>query len=237
MMKCEFKLKKRIPIAKIIWLTVLALFVGFFTKVWLWENSYYAEKEGGERATAINNTTSGIPEVDETEPTEEEVAEYTVAPDRPRYLSIPSIGLQKARILPMGLTQEGALDTPNNAYDAGWYTNSGKPGQGGTLVIDGHNGGSSIVAIFNYLPDVPIGGSVFIERGDGVIFEYEVAENKSVLLSESDAYMSTTAMISPDPEKESVTIITCTGEWSPSMQTYLSRQFLRAVLVGDNEVE
>ena len=31
--------------------------------------------------------------------------------------------------------------------------------------------------------------------------------------------------------KESVTLITCTGEWSDQQQTYLSRQFTRAVLV------
>ena len=36
--------------------------------------------------------------------------------------------------------------------------------------------------------------------------------------------------------KETVTVITCTGEWSQTRQTYLSRQYLRATL-DEPEVE
>lgn len=231
-MNSEFRLKKKIPVTRIIWLVILALVVGFFTKVWLWENSYYSEKEGSERVVAVNNSPDAEPEVDETVPTEQEVAEYSVAPDRPRYLSIPSIGTNKSRILPMGLTNTGALDTPRNIFDVGWYVNSGKPGTGGTMVIDGHNGGPNVIGVFKYLPDVPIGGRIIIERGDGTIFEYETVENKAIPLSEADAYM-TTALDSPEPGRESITLITCTGQWDGGQGTYLSRQFLRAVLVED----
>lgn len=237
MMNCEFKLKRKLPISRIIWLIILALAVGFFTKVWLWEHSYYSEKEGSERVAAINNSTdSAEPEVDETVPTEEEVAEYNVAPDRPRYLTIPSIGVKKSRVLPMGLTNTGALDTPRNIFDVGWYVNSGKPGTGGTMVIDGHNGGPNIIGVFKYLPDIPIGSRIVVERGDGVVFEYETVENNTVPLSEADAYMAT-ALTSPDPDKESITLITCTGQWAPAQGTYLSRQFLRAVLVDSTMEE
>lgn len=235
-MNSEFKLKRKLPISKIIWLIILAIAVGFFTKVWLWENSYYSSKEGAERVVAINNSNTAEPEVDETVPTEEEVANYNVAPDRPRYLSIPAIGVNKSRILPMGLTATGALSTPNNIFDTGWYVNSGKPGTGGTLVLDGHNGGPNVIGVFKYLPDVPLGARLTVERGDGEIFEYKVIENNTIPLSESDAYMAT-AMTSPIEGKEAVTIITCTGQWDGRQGTYLSRQFLRAVLVSDLEAD
>lgn len=230
MTKCEFKLKRKLPISRIIWLTILAIAVGFFTKVWLWEKSYYSEKEGSDRVAAINESADAEPEVDETVPTEQEIAEYTVAPDRPRYLTVPSIGVNKSRVLPMGLTNTGALDTPRNIFDVGWYVNSGKPGEGGTMVIDGHNGGPNVIGVFKYLLDIPIGSRIVIERGDGVVFEYETIENKTISLSEADAYMAT-ALTSPEPGRESVTLITCTGQWAPAQGTYLSRQFLRAVLV------
>ena len=71
-----------------------------------------------------------------------------------------------------------------------------------------------------------------IERGDGVIFSYAVVDNISVPLQESDDYMAVAAT-SPEPGIESLTIITCTGEWSQTQRTYLSRQFTRAVLIQE----
>jgi LPXTG-site transpeptidase (sortase) family protein len=86
--------------------------------------------------------------------------------------------------------------------------------------------------VFKNLPDLVAGDIIKIERGDGAIFNYKVVENKTVPLSESDAYM-TAAARSPEPGKESVTLITCTGEWSQQQGTYLSRQFTRAILVDE----
>ena len=130
----------------------------------------------------------------------------------------------------MGVDSNGALATPRNVFDVGWYESSGRPGMGGTLVIDGHNGGPHVYGVFKRLPDLQKGDIIRIERGDGVVFNYSVVENTEVLLSESDKYMST-AMKSPERGRESVTLISCTGEWSQQQNTYLSRQFVRAVQV------
>ena len=132
----------------------------------------------------------------------------------------------------MGVNSKGELDTPRNIFDVGWYEASGKPGQGGTAIIDGHNGGPHVHGVFKDLPVLAKGDIITIERGDGVIYNYKVVENNSILLSEANAYMPTAAR-SPEAGKESVTLITCTGEWSQSRGTYLSRQFTRAVLVND----
>lgn len=192
----------------------------------VFENGYYGEKEGSERAIAEQTADSDL---DETEPTEAQVAEYTVAPDRPRYLTIEKLGVKKSRILPMGVNTQGELDTPNNIFDVGWYEGSGKPGQGGTMIIDGHNGGPHVYGVFKNLPDLAEGDIIQVERGDGAIFKYKVLENKAVSLAESNKYMGTAAR-SPEVGKESVTLISCTGEWSQAQGTYLSRQFTRAVL-------
>ena len=210
-----------------IWGVLGVLFLVFFIKVAVYEANYYNEKEGSERVVA--EAATDAEELIEVEPTEQEVREYTVAPDRPRYLSVSKIGVNKARVLPMGVKASGELDTPLNIFDVGWYEASGKPGQGGTMVIDGHNGGPHVLGVFKNLPNLAKGDIITVERGDGVIYNYEVVENQSVPLSEADAYMSTAAK-SPEPGKESVTLISCTGEWSQQQQTYLSRQFVRAVL-------
>ena len=213
-----------------IWLTLAVLFLVFLIRVVTFENSYYNEKEGSERAV-VEEEVAAEPEEElvEVEPTEEEVREYIVAPDRPRYLTIEKLGINKARILPMGVNSKGELATPNNIFDVGWYEASGKPGQGGTMIIDGHNGGPHVLGVFKNLPDLVEGDVIEIERGDGIVYKYSVVEGKAVPLSESDAYMSTAAK-SPEKGKESVTLISCTGEWSQQRRTYLSRQFVRAVI-------
>lgn len=212
-----------------IWSVLGVLFLVFFVKVVTFEHSYYNEKEGSERAAVEDNSDDDLIEV---EPTEAEVREYTVAPDRPRYLTVNKLGISKARILPMGVNAKGELATPNNIFDVGWYEASGKPGQGGTMIIDGHNGGPHVLGVFKNLPDLAEGDIIAVERGDGTIFNYRVVENEAVALADADAYMAVAAR-SPEPGAESVTLISCTGEWSQQQGTYLSRQFTRAVLVEE----
>ena len=216
-----------------IWSVVGILFLIFLIKVATFESSYYDEKDGSERAVA-EEVAEGEEEGEEEElieeePTEDEVREYVVAADRPRYLTVSKLGIINARILPMGVNQRGELDTPRNIFDVGWYEGSSAPGQGGTLIIDGHNGGPTKHGVFKDLPNLANGDILEVERGDGVVYQYEVVENNTVLLSESNDYMAT-ASESPVPGKESLTLITCTGEWSQSRKTYLSRQFVRAVI-------
>ena len=232
----SLKIENRKTLVKwAVWAVFLALLLLVFLRIVTFENNYYSSKEGSERAVAeaLSDVESPVlEELIEEEPTVAEVREYTVAPDRPRYLSIDKLGVRKARVFAMDVTAAGALDTPRNIFDVGWYVRSGKPGTGGTMMIDGHNGGPHVVGVFKNLPSLVTGDIITIERGDGVVFNYRVVENKSVLLSEADSYMGVASQ-SPENGKESLTLITCTGEWSQQRQTYLSRQFTRAVLVED----
>ena len=217
----------KIIVSRVFWTLVIVALAVFFIRTAIWEKHYYDEKEGSVRVVAVSSEEEI--EVDETEVTTEEKKEYVVAADRPRYLSIEKLGIVNARILSLGLNASGALMTPISIFDAGWYNASGKPGQGGTMVLDGHNGGPTKVGIFKYLPSLVKGDIIKVERGDGAVFAYSVVENTTVPLDESDAYMAT-AMKSPVEGKESISIISCTGDWSSQRKTYLSRQFTRAVI-------
>lgn len=206
------------------------LFVVFFVRVATFEDAYYRGMEGSERDVA--EEVSDGEELIEELPAEEEVTEYTVAADRPRYLSIEKLGIENARVIPVNVKSNGELGTPSNIFDVGWYESSGKPGQGGTLVIDGHNGGPTKHGVFKELPSLTKGDIIEVERGDGAIFKYSVVENTVVPLAESDMYM-VTALKTPVVGLESLTLISCTGEWSQQQRTYLSRQFTRAVLIKE----
>lgn len=218
--------KKYLP--KIIWGVVILIFAGCLLRVAIWEYFYYRDMEGTERAVATTGIVSQPLEVDETEPTETEVAEYIVAADKPRYLTIPKLGITNARILEVGLSANGQMLTPYNIFDVGWYNGSAKPGTRGTAIIDGHNGGPNVQGVFKNLPSLGIGDLITVEMGDGTKYNYRVNDNTTVALAEADAKMLYAAQ-SPIPGKESITLITCTGEWSQVKQTYLSRQFVRAV--------
>lgn len=207
-----------------VWLVTGVLFLAFVIRVATFEEHYYSSKEGSERAVAAMAESNLV----EEKPTD--VDAYTVEGNKPRFLTIEKLGISKARVLPMGVNLNGELATPNNIYDVGWYDASGLPGFGGTMIIDGHNGGPHVLGVFKNLPDLAEGDVIEVERGDGQVFRYRVSESKAVALADSDAYMAVAAT-SPEPNRESVTLISCTGEWSDYQQTYLSRQFVRAVLV------
>lgn len=216
---------------RIIWGAIILVVGAIAARILIWEHYYYESKEGSERATSISSPTEAE-EVDETPVSDTQIAEYTVAADRPRYLSISALGITNARVLPVGLSSSNQLQTPASIYDVGWYTGSGKPGSGGTLLIDGHNGGPTKTGVFKRLPELQVGSIITIERGDGTIFNYQVVENETLSLAEANAQMNK-MLTSPRKGVESLSLITCTGEWSQVQKTYLSRQFLRAVLISE----
>ena len=228
-MSLKLKVSWKLILKWVVIATIGLLILIFFVRVATFEDAYYREKEGSERDVKVEEVAVSE-ELIEVVPTEEEKDEYVVAVDRPRYLTITKIGIEKARIIPVGVKSSGELSTPNNIFDVGWYESSGKPGQGKTMLIDGHNGGPHVHGVFKDLPDLVVGDVIIVERGDGEIFRYSVVENIAVPLTESDMYMAT-ALRTPVPGEESLTLITCTGEWSQQQSTFLSRQFTRAVLI------
>jgi sortase (surface protein transpeptidase) len=152
-------------------------------------NEYQMDHNRPERVQAVHNRPR--PSVDETIPTEEQVQEWRVAPDRPRYLSIPSLGITNARVREVGVQSDGKLGTPLNIFDTAWYNNSALPGSGtGALLIDGHNGGPTLAGVFKNLGSLSEGAIITIERGDGEIFTYSVVERSVMTVAEADTYMS-----------------------------------------------
>lgn len=213
--------------SQIAWGIVFLLVAGFVTRVAIWEKHYYESKEGSERPKTQIITEI---EVDETEITPAQRTEYNVAPGLPRYLTISKIGITNARIFPVKQLANGEISTPRSIFDVGWYNQSGKPGAGGTMLLDGHNGGPTKVGVFKYLPDLVPGDLITVQRGgDNTVFTYEVVENQTYSIKEANRNMYK-MLESPVKGKESLSIITCTGEWSQIQKTYLSRQLLRAVL-------
>lgn len=221
------KIKYNLP--RVLGTIIMLVLIGCLAKTWIWEQQYYKDKEGTERVPTSNSINTEFEEINEDNVDPNDISNYTVAPDRPRYLWIDKINVPKTRVLEVGIGRDGRLGTPSGIFDVGWYTFSGKPGEGGTILIDGHNGGPTRSGVFKNLPDLAIGDLITVERGDGQIFNYSIVESESVSLEDADNQMSK-MQESPVPSRESLSLITCTGTWSQRQQTYMSRQFIRAVL-------
>ncbi len=194
---------------------------------------YFYQKHFGEPITIpLPQTISNIistPTPEEKEVTKQEVVEYKVAPDQPRYFSLPALGVHNARILPVGKDPKThEIGTPPGIYDVGWFNQSGLPGKNQTIILDGHNGGPTKDGIFKRLSNATTGNTISIERGDGQVFTYKITDNYTVKLDDftQDAMDKVLAKIN---DRETVAIITCSGRWLKDKQTYDQRTIVKAV--------
>lgn len=170
------------------------------------------------------------PSIDESEITPEQVDSHSVPADNPRYLSIPSLGIEKARVVTVGLTADNILDTPKNINDTAWFDKSATPGSGrGAVVIDGHNGGMTKNGVFVKLSDLRQGDEIIIERGDGKKISYLVETNETMSLEKANTTGMQNMMKSIDPTKEGLSLITCAGNWVPRDKIFDKRVMVRAV--------
>ena len=221
-------------IPRIVFILILIAFSAFVVRVALFEAKYYKEKEGSTRATAeiVGDIASSDNQELSSEPiTLSQIQSYFVPADQPRYLTIEKLGILNARVISVGVDKKGQLQTPNSIYDAAWYNKSAKPGKGGTSIYNGHSGVGGSRGIFTNLASLTAGDLIKIEMGDGTIHTYRVYDNFEVKLEEANKKMKMLTT-SPVEGEESISIITCTGEYSLKQKTYLARQFLRATKIN-----
>jgi sortase (surface protein transpeptidase) len=160
-----------------------------------------------------------------TKPVAKAFASYTVAANLPRYIFIPRLSVQ-AIVRPLGLTTGGQLATPDNVYDAGWYTNSAKPGQPGAMVIDGHVSSWTTNGVFYGLKTLQPGDLIAIERGDGTKLNYTVVKKQVYPYQQVDM----SALLSPIAGgKPGLNLITCTGDVIKGTNSFTERIVIFAV--------
>ena len=137
----------------------------------------------------------------------------------PAILTIPSINLS-VQIEQIGLTLDGALDTPAGKNNAGWYRLGRRPGEIGSAVVDGHFGqwadGSG--SVFDNLEKLQVGDEVYIkdEVGNTTIFivRNTLSYEPSILVPE---------VFNSSDGRAHLNLITCQGVWNKSEKTFSKR--------------
>lgn len=136
----------------------------------------------------------------------------------PLRLKIPEINLD-ASVESVGLTSDGAMDTPKSTKNVGWFEIGQRPGEIGSAVIAGHYGiskGKS--SVFDNLYKLRPGDKVYIEDASGEIVSFVVRGSKRFNLK-ADA----SEVFSSIDGKAHVNLITCEGVWNNDLKSYSKR--------------
>ena len=163
-------------ITKIIGLVVLVAVIFCMLKIFIWEQNYYRNKSAEER----NPEQSVITELEdadnpsEEKPSKEDVNNYQVQRETPRYLIIKRLSV-KARVQESNVN-EHILPVPENIYDVSWYSGSGRPGEGTNILISGISEGATKAGAFSNLDSIEKNDIITLENGGGDKFEYVVRE-------------------------------------------------------------
>lgn len=147
--------------------------------------------------------------------------------EQPQSITINKLGIRAASIENVGITTSGAMGSPSNIWNAGWYTGSALPGTNGAVFIDGH-ASSNRNGLFGNLDKLQIGDRIGIERNDGRTVMYKVMEIKTVDRNAVDMV----SMLRPYGDaSRGLNIMSCSGAWIESEQTLQNRVLVYAVEV------
>ena len=140
----------------------------------------------------------------------------------PTSLAIPDIGVQAA-IVPVGLTDDGALDAPTDPDTVGWYELGAGLGGSGNVVLDGHVDWGGRLRVFGELRQVGPGTTVMVGDADSDVAQYQVVWSRWYAADATDLDDVFGASATPE-----LTLITCGGEFDAVRHEYLSRLVVRA---------
>lgn len=134
-------------------------------------------------------------------------------------LKIPVINVD-APITPVGLTPDGAMDTPKGPDDVVWYELGPRPGDNGSAVIAGHYGHwkNGKGSVFDDLNKLKKGDTLSVADKNGATTTFVVREIRSYDPNAEASYV----FISNDG-KSHLNLITCEGAWNDVSKSYSER--------------
>ncbi len=135
----------------------------------------------------------------------------------PKRIMIDKIGVD-ADIEPVGLLDDGMLDAPKTNELVGWYDKSARAGDDQfAMLLDGHYGTQEAPAVFWRLLELEVGDTIHIQSTKKTILKYEVKETERQYAEDVDMKK---ALYPYRDGAQSLTIITCEGEFDPLNMTY-----------------
>lgn len=135
----------------------------------------------------------------------------------PKTLAIDQLDV-KTNVEQVGLDKEGAMATPKNEQQVGWYKFGPRPGDVGNAVIDGHTDTKTGPAVFNRLDELKKGDTIKIKDESGRTLVFRV--KKLVEYGHLDAPLE---KIFGASDQRNLNLITCIGVYDENEGTYDNR--------------
>ncbi|WP_157555541.1 class F sortase [Herbidospora yilanensis] len=146
---------------------------------------------------------------------------------RPLKISIPAVGVNRAKIGTVGVTKKGEIATPSLAKpkETAWYRFGPAPGDQGPAVILGHVNTRSGAAVFSRLRDIKRGNKISILRADGKLAVFTVDGVEQV---SKKAFP--TKRVYGNTITSSLRLITCGGAYNSKTHHYTDNIVVYATL-------
>jgi Sortase domain len=172
-----------------------------------------------------NNLYSGKPSLVPKQPVPTPVLQAPILTSSPVRLLVPSLNIHPP-VEALGLDGFGAMDTPNNIWDVGWYKAGPVPGAPGDAVINGHAGYPGQPLIFGRLAKIQPGEQIVVVLADGSRQVFTVDS-----VASWPAGSVPPGMFEPyGPPR--LTLYTCDGVFNSDNKTYASRLVVEARYSG-----
>lgn len=144
--------------------------------------------------------------------------------ETPTRIIIDKIGVDAA-IEPVGLTEDGLMDAPKTNEAVGWYEQSARLGENNyAILLDGHYGTETSPAVFRDLINLEIGDTILVGAAENIA-TFRVVEIDQSDVEDVDMKK---ALYPYRSGVQSLTIITCEGEYDPVNITYDKRRIVYA---------
>jgi LPXTG-site transpeptidase (sortase) family protein len=133
---------------------------------------------------------------------------------QPENISLPSLAVSGAAIVPVGLEENGELEVPG-ANGVGWYQfGAGIEGGRGSAVLAAHIAYNGRDGVFRDLADTTVGEQIVVERdGQDVVYLVESVTQYGKWDLPIDDLFS-------ENGDERIVMITCGGSFNPSLRSY-----------------
>lgn len=143
----------------------------------------------------------------------------------PIRLRVPAAHIDADFSAPLGLTPEQEVEVPKEYDRVGWYQYGPTPGELGPAAVFGHVDSHQGPAVFYSLGQVKTGDSVFIDREDGSVAEFEVTALQRVPQDDFP-----TERVYGNIDHAGLRLITCTGTYDRGELRYTHNLIVYAQL-------
>jgi sortase (surface protein transpeptidase) len=148
----------------------------------------------------------------------------------PIALQVDSVGVDAP--IELGNVTDGVMQDPSGPWVVSWYEPLGKVGEGGNVVMAGHVDYWNVgPAVFWDVRDLPEGDVIRVVGEDGKNYEYAVQWTQSYMADQLTPEVIQGEIVG-DTGEETLTLITCGGEFNPDTGEYNQRWVVRANLIS-----